>query len=112
MLIYALFFLLGIVIFSLKSSLEISTFEWGVFFALFCLFLALFKSHKKLSVSIGVFTLGFAWMGVFSHSVMESYLDEKFLNTSCSGQIDILLGDQLTIQQYRKENARFYMRQC
>lgn len=102
MLIYALFFLLGIVIFSLKSSLEISTFEWGVFFALFCLFLALFKSHKKLSVSIGVFTLGFAWMGVFSHSVMESYLDEKFLNKSI-----LVKGHVFNLAQQSHDKSRF-----
>ena len=35
-----------------------------------------------------------------------------FINTSCSGQIDVKIGDTIEIQQYRKENARYYLRQC
>ncbi len=36
----------------------------------------------------------------------------KFINTSCAGQIDIQLAKSINISQYRKNNARYYMRQC
>ena len=38
--------------------------------------------------------------------------DINFINTSCSGQVDVKLGEQIDIQQYRKQHARYYLRQC
>lgn len=36
----------------------------------------------------------------------------SFINTNCAGQIQIKLGDTIYISEYRKNNARYYMRQC
>ena len=36
----------------------------------------------------------------------------KLINSNCAGQITITLGDKINITEYRKDHARYYMRQC
>ncbi len=81
MLIYSLNFLLGIVVFSLKNTLTISNFEWGVIFTiLFAIFIT-FKRYKTYSINMVIFLLGFAWMGVFSAYILKSQVSTVYLNT-------------------------------
>lgn len=80
MLFNALFFLIGLVVFSTKNSLELSAVEIAAILALFTAFLLTFRRNYSISVKI-LFTLaGFAWMAVFSHTLMNQSLDEEFLN--------------------------------
>jgi competence protein ComEC len=80
MLFNTLFFLIGLVVFSTKNSLELSAVEIAAILALFTAFLLTFRRNYSISVKI-LFTLaGFAWMAVFSHILMNQSLDEEFLN--------------------------------
>ena len=36
----------------------------------------------------------------------------KLINSNCAGQIVVELGDEIRINEYRKDHARYYMRQC
>ena len=36
----------------------------------------------------------------------------KLINSNCAGQIVVELGDKIRINEYRKDHARYYMRQC
>lgn len=36
----------------------------------------------------------------------------KMISSNCAGQISITLGDKIDITEYRKDHARYYMRQC
>ncbi len=80
MLIYALNFLFGIVVFSLKNTLDISIFEWGLFLAIILLFFAFFRRYKSLLLNIAIFLLGFAWMGWFSHQIISAQVSDNYLN--------------------------------
>ncbi len=80
MLIYSLSFLLGILVFSLKNTLTISGFEWGVIFAIFFAVLVTFKQYKTHSIKMMILLLGFAWMGVFSAHILKSQVDTVYLN--------------------------------
>ncbi len=82
MLIYALNFLLGIVLFSYKNTLEISSSELAIIFTIFLLILSLFRRFKALSINIIIFALGFAWMGVFSSSIINGKIKDIYLNKS------------------------------
>ena len=65
MLFNALFFLIGLVVFSTKNSLELSAVEIAAILALFTAFLLTFRRNYSISVKI-LFTLaGFAWLAVF-----------------------------------------------
>ena len=79
MLIFAINFLLGIIVFSYKSTLDISYLEFSVFLAIFLLVFATFSHFKAVSINLGFFLLGFAWMGVFSAYVLESRVADEFL---------------------------------
>jgi len=79
MLIFAINFLLGIIVFSYKSTLDISYLEFSVFLAIFLLIFATFSRFKVVSINLGFFLLGFAWMGVFSAYVLESRVADEFL---------------------------------
>lgn len=81
MLIYSLSFLLGIVVFSLKNTLTILNFEWGVIFAIFLAIFITFKQYKTYSINIMIVLLGFAWMGVFSAHILKSQVGIVYLNT-------------------------------
>ncbi len=80
MLIYALNFLFGISVFSLKNTLEISPNEWGMILVGFLVILAGFKHHKPLALNGLVFLLGFAWMGWFSAQNLDTHVDDIYLN--------------------------------
>ena len=36
----------------------------------------------------------------------------RLINSNCAGQIVVELGDEIRINEYRKDHARYYMRQC
>lgn len=80
MLFNALFFLAGLVIFSTKNTLEFSVVELALILALFIAFLTTFRCKPNISIKILFALAGFAWMGVFSHTLMNQDIDEKFLN--------------------------------
>ncbi|CAC9988323.1 DNA internalization-related competence protein ComEC/Rec2 [uncultured Gammaproteobacteria bacterium] len=80
MLIYALSFLLGIGLFSLKNTLQISPMEWVVIFAIFLTIFTTFKHHKPLSLNLAILVLGFAWMGVVSTQILSAKIQDNYLN--------------------------------
>ena len=80
MLIYALSLLSGILVFSSKSSLTISAFEWGIIFVLLLGIFVLFKRLRVLSICSCIFLLGFAWMGLFSTHILSHRVAEAYLN--------------------------------
>ena len=80
MLFNALFFLAGVVVFSAKNTLELSAVEMVLILALFIAFFTTFRRKNSISVKILFTLVGFAWMGVFSHTLMNQGLDEEFLN--------------------------------
>jgi len=86
MLFNALFFLAGLVVFSTKNTLESHTVELTLVLALFIAFLATFRCKPSISIKILFALAGFAWMGVFSHTLMSQGIDEKFLNQPIEAQ--------------------------
>ncbi|SMM99306.1 DNA internalization-related competence protein ComEC/Rec2 [uncultured Candidatus Thioglobus sp.] len=80
MLIYALSFGFGIVLFSLKNTLQISPLEWLLFLGIFLTIITLFKRYQALSVNLAIFLLGFAWMGIISIQVLKSEIKDEHLN--------------------------------
>ena len=80
MLILALNFLIGILVFSLKNTLTLSTLEITLFFILIGLVFATFKPYRTLSKNLIVFIMGFIWMGVFSANTLHSNISEEFFN--------------------------------
>jgi len=104
MLIYALNFLLGIVVFSLKNTTQITSFEWGLFLVLILSFFALFKRHKPLSFNIAVFLLGFAWMSLFSNQIINAQVPNIHLNKPLLVQGKI---SQLPEQTHKKTKFIF-----
>lgn len=82
MLIYALNFLLGIVLFSYKNTLEISSSELAIIFTIFLLILSLFRRFKALSINIIIFALGFAWTRVFFSNIINGKIKDIYLNKS------------------------------
>ncbi len=47
-------------------------------------------------------------------TVLDRYQQHKIntIKTNCSGQVDVYLSNKIRIQKYRKDHARYYMRQC
>jgi len=82
MLFNALFFLVGLVVFSTKNSLELSAAEIAAILTLFIVFLVTFRPKPKISVKIFFALAGFSWMSVFSHILLNQNVDEQFLNQS------------------------------
>ncbi len=80
MLIYALSFLLGIGLFSFKSTLQISPVEWLIFFTIFLTILTTFKHHKILYLNLAILVLGFIWMGFISTQVLNTQIQHDYLN--------------------------------
>ncbi len=79
-LFYALSFLFGVGLFSLKNTLQISLLEWGVVFTVFLTIFITFKRYKSLSLNLAVLLLGFAWMGFVSTQAIESKIENNYLN--------------------------------
>jgi competence protein ComEC len=102
MLQYALSFLLGIVGFSLKSNLSLSTLDGGLIALVFLLILGLLKHHKSLAKTVTFLLLGFGWMWGFSTQVLSQKVNESFLNhpIKISGKI-------LTLPENSAKNSKF-----
>ena len=81
MFIFALNFLLGIMVFSVKNTISLSTGELILFIAILMGILATFSRHKLIAFSLIFFTAGFSWMGLFSTHVLKADIDEQFFNT-------------------------------
>lgn len=84
MLIFAFNFLFGIMVFSLKSTLIFSNLELSLFFALLVAVLLTFKRYNLISMSLIFFAAGFAWMGTFSTTTLQTNIAEKNFNTPIS----------------------------
>ncbi|MCH9646381.1 MAG: DNA internalization-related competence protein ComEC/Rec2 [Proteobacteria bacterium] len=84
MLILALNFLLGILVFSLKNTVALSTLEITLFFILAGLVFATFKAYKTFSKNLILFIAGFVWMGIFSTNILHSNISEEFFNKPVS----------------------------
>ena len=84
MIILALNFLFGILVFSLKNSLALSMLEIFLIATLLLAVFTTFKRHKALSTNLIFFIIGFTWMGVFSTHILHSDIDEKFFNKPIS----------------------------
>jgi len=80
MLFNALFFLAGLVVFSTKNTLEFSVVETTLILALFIAFLETFRRKFRISAKILFAIVGFVWMAVFSHTLLNQSLDGQFLN--------------------------------
>ena len=86
MLFNALFFLLGVVIFSSKTNLEFSTIEITVFVLIFTGILASFRRIPRLSINILFALSGFIWMSLFSQTLLNQSVDDEFLNRTIETQ--------------------------
>ena len=86
MLFNALFFLAGLVIFSSKNTLELSSIEITLILALFIAFLTTIRRKYGTSIKFLFALAGFAWMGAFSYILMNQGIDEKFLNQEIDTQ--------------------------
>ena len=80
MLIYALSFLFGILLFSLKNTLLITGLEWSAFFTVVLMIFISFRRYKIIALSLGFFLLGFAWMGIVSIQILNTQIKESYLN--------------------------------
>lgn len=81
MLLYALSFLFGIIVFADKSNISISNNEILVFTILSIFALILFwQNYKKASITIAMLLIGFAWMGFNSQQLINNNIENKFLN--------------------------------
>ena len=80
MLINALFFLFGLMIFSSKNNLEFDNVESAILLLVFAGFLVTLRHKPNISVKIFFALAGFTWMAVFSHFLLNQTIDEKYLN--------------------------------
>ena len=80
MLFNALFFLIGLVVFSTKNTLQLNTIEMAAILVIFVALLVTFKAKYSISVKILFALAGFTWMAVFSHNLMNQSLEEQFVN--------------------------------
>ncbi len=103
MFIYALNFLFGILLFSLKNTLQITNDEWVAFFVLFLVILAGFKRYKAISLGLIFFLLGFAWMGIISTQVLNTQITEKYLNKPI-----LVTGKIVKLPEKTKHNTKFF----
>ncbi|RUA03985.1 MAG: DNA internalization-related competence protein ComEC/Rec2 [Gammaproteobacteria bacterium] len=102
MLIYALNFGFGILLFSLKNTLQITVFEWMVIFGIILAILTGFRRYKTLSLNLGIFLLGFAWMGIISTQVLNTQVDKKYLNKPI-----LVTGEIIGLPEKSKHNIKF-----
>ncbi|MEJ6660663.1 MAG: ComEC/Rec2 family competence protein, partial [Candidatus Thioglobus sp.] len=84
MIILALNFLFGILVFSLKNTLALSTLEIALLITLLLVVFTTFKRYKPFSINLIFFIIGFIWMGVFSTLILHPDIDEKFFNKPIS----------------------------
>ena len=68
-----------------------------------------------VSPSIAINSSGFSNRFGHPHPKVKQRYQQRhidFYDTQCSGQISLLIGASITISQYRKDNARYWIRQC
>ena len=102
MLFFALNFLLGIMVFSIKNTLSLSLLELSLIFALLLVVLATFRHQKIISTNLLFFIMGFGWMSLFSNQILQSNIDEKFFNTPIS-----VIGTIQDIPRINSEKTQF-----
>ncbi|HIB30509.1 MAG TPA: DUF4131 domain-containing protein, partial [Candidatus Thioglobus sp.] len=102
MVFFALNFLLGIMVFSVKNTLSLSTPEISLIFILILVILATFKRQKPIAMSLVFFILGFGWMGLFSIHALQANIDEKYFNTSIN-----VVGTIADIPKISKHKTQF-----
>ncbi|HCV92497.1 MAG TPA: DNA internalization-related competence protein ComEC/Rec2 [Gammaproteobacteria bacterium] len=69
------------------------------------------------AVSPSIIIISSGYQNRFNHpakQVTDRYKANKIksINTNCAGQINIKLGAEISINEYRKDHARYYNRQC
>ncbi|MEO1917304.1 MAG: DNA internalization-related competence protein ComEC/Rec2, partial [Candidatus Thioglobus sp.] len=69
------------------------------------------------AVSPSIIIISSGYQNRFNHpakQVTDRYKANKIksINTNCAGQINIKLGAEISINEYRKDHARYYRRQC
>jgi len=105
MLIYALNFLFGILLFSSKNTLLITGAEWMVIFAIFLAIFTLFRRYKSLSLNLGFLLLGFAWMGVISIQILNTQIKEIYLNKPI-----LVTGEIIGLPEKSKYKTKFFFK--
>lgn len=81
MLLNALFFLIGILVFATKSIAIISNYEFGVILIILTIIFFAYKYNKYKLSSILLFLLfGFFWMSFVVNQTIAKKIDEKYLN--------------------------------
>ncbi len=98
MLIYALSFLFGIVLFSLKQDFSITLLEGFIVFL--CLAIIAFKKQWRMPTIIIV--LGFFWMGIYSFWILSNNVKPHFLNKNI-----VITGTIVDLPQIDKFRSRF-----
>ena len=102
MLFFALNFLFGIMVFSVKNTLVFSSIELSLLFVLLLAILAIFKRHKSVAIGLVFFITGFTWMGLFSNQVLDANIDEKFFNTPIT-----VIGTVAELPQIKSQKTQF-----
>jgi competence protein ComEC len=69
------------------------------------------------AVSPSIVVVSSGYQNRFNHpaqQIIDRYKANniKLINSNCAGQISIKLGTEISINEYRKDNARYYRRQC
>ena len=102
MFIYALNFLFGILLFSLKNTLLITVLEWLVFSAIILTIFISFKRYKVIALSLVFFLLGFAWMGFISAQILNTQIKESYL-----GKPILVTGKIVELPKKTSRNTKF-----
>ena len=102
MFIFALNFLLGIMVFSVKDAVSISPSELILSFAILAGILTTFSRHKPIAFNLMFFVAGFAWMGLFSTYALEANIDDNFFNTPIS-----IIGTIQDLPQIKQNKTQF-----
>ncbi|MDC9726550.1 MAG: DNA internalization-related competence protein ComEC/Rec2 [Candidatus Thioglobus sp.] len=102
MLFFALNFLFGILLFSVKNTLVFSSTEIGTFLALLLVVLLTFRRQKSLAINLLFFIAGFSWMGLFSTQLLNNGIDEKHFNTPI-----MVTGTIADLPQEKPEKTQF-----
>lgn len=102
MLIYALNFLFGVLLFSLKSTPLITGVEWTIIFAIILAIFMCFKHYKASSLNLVFLLLGFAWMGIISTQVLNAKIKQLHLNKPI-----LVRGEIVKLPEKTTRNTKF-----
>ncbi len=102
MLFFALNFLFGVLLFSIKNTLVFSSIEIGGLFALLLVILLTFERQKSLAINLLFFIAGFSWMGLFSTQLLNNGIDEKHFNAPI-----MVTGTIADLPQEKPEKTQF-----